>query len=320
MLNKANWERYKVLVAKGVFSRQDGDTQEAAYRSAEANVHAAESTIQSSKDNLKRLTVLQQYEQVTAPFSGVITARNVDVGALISTQGGGGTTASSLGEDTSNSGASGSTTSSVAPSTGGAQGGQIFALATLDPLRVIVSVPESYSTAIHIGQPASVAFQAMPGEQIAGRVSRTSSSIDPNSRTLLVEIQVRNPQDKFLPGMYATVNFVEAKTVPALLVPGESIVVRGGQTQVATVADNRVHFQQIQIGRDFGESTEVTSGLKADDVVIRNVNDEIQENAEVQPVFPKQKQAVKPPGSGSVPNAQEGKYGDQNKSNSTKKK
>jgi multidrug efflux pump subunit AcrA (membrane-fusion protein) len=318
VLNKANWERYKVLVAKGVFSRQDGDTREAAYRSSDANVHAAESTIQSNKDNLKRLTVLQQYEQVTAPFSGVITARNVDVGALISAQGSGGPTASSLGEDASNSGASGSTTSSVAPTTGGAQGGQIFALATLHPLRILVSVPEAYSAAVHVGQPASVSFQAVPGEQVDGRVTRTSSSIDSNSRTLLVEVQIQNPKDKFLPGMYAVVNFVEAKTVPPLAVPGESIVVRNGKTMVALVADNKIHFRPVQIGRDFGELTEITNGISPGDVVVKNVDDEIQENAPVQPEFPKQKSSDNPNPS-PTPNAQEGRYGNQGNANAAKK-
>lgn len=290
VLSKANWERYKVLVAKGVFSRQDGDTQEANYRSADANVHAAESTVQSNKDNLRRLVVLQQYENLTAPFSGVITARNVDVGALISAGGSGyGVSSPTLGGDTPNSGSSGAASSSVNPSTGGAQGGQIFAMATLDPLRILVSVPEAYSASVHIGQRASVSFQAMPGQHVDGRVARTSSSIDPNSRTLLVEVHVRNPTDKFLPGMYAVVDFVEAKTQPALLVPGEAIVVRGGKQMVAAVVDSRVHFVPIQIGRDFGEQTEITAGLKAGDVVVRNVNDEIQENAEVQPVFAKQK-------------------------------
>lgn len=290
VLSKANWERYKVLVAKGVFSRQDGDTQEANFRSADANVHAAESSVQSNKDNLTRLTVLQQYENLTAPFTGVITARNVDVGALISAGGSGyGVSSPGIGGDNSNSGSTGSSSSSVSPTTGGAQGGQIFAMATLDPLRVLVAVPEAYSGAVHIGQTASVSFQAMPGEKVEGRVSRTSSSIDSNSRTLLVEVHVNNPHDKFLPGMYAVVNFIEAKTVPPLLVPGESIVVRGGKTMVALVDNNKIHFRPVLIGRDFGEQTEIANGVKPGDVVVKNVNDDIQENAEVQPVFPKQK-------------------------------
>jgi RND family efflux transporter MFP subunit len=150
-------------------------------------------------------------------------------------------------------------------------------------------VPEDYAAAIHTGQKASVSFQAVPGEQTEGHVTRTSSSIDSNSRTLLVEVQVRNPKERFLPGMYAVVNFTEAKTVPPLTVPGEAIVVRGGKNMVALVADNRIHFQNVEIGRDFGVQTEVTAGVKAGDVVVKNVNDSIQEGAEVEPVFPKQK-------------------------------
>lgn len=319
VLSKANWERYKVLVAKGVFSRQDGDTQEANYRSADANVHAAEASVQSNKDNLQRLTVLQGYERVTAPFGGVITARNVDEGALISAAGSGyGLGAPTIGGDTSSSGSSGTSSSSVSPSTGGAQGGQIFALATLDPLRILVSVPEAYSGVVHIGQSATVTFQEMPGESVQGRVARTSSSIDSNSRTLLVEVHIRNPSDRFLPGMYAVVNFVEAKTVPPLLVPGESIVVRGGKTMIAKVTDGRIHFQAIQIGRDFGEQTEIASGLSAGDVVVKNVNDDIQEDAQVETVFPKQKPQKTTSQNEQHPSA-EGRYGDQNKVNGVKK-
>jgi len=321
VLSKANWERYKVLVAKGVFSRQDGDTQEANYRSAEANVHAAESSVQSNKDNLKRLTVLQQYEHVTAPFTGVITARNIDTGALISAGGSGyGSSAPSIGGDASNAGSSGSASSSVAPSTGGSQGGEMFAMATLDPLRVLVSVPEAYAGVIHIGQTASVAFQSIPGQKVEAKVTRTSSAIDSNSRTLLVEVRVSNPKEQFLPGMYAVVNFLETTSVPPLLVPGESIVVRDGKNMVAMVANgNHVHFRPVDIGRDFGEQTEITMGIKAGDVVVKNVNDEIQENAEVQPVFPKQKPPAATTSQSDAQHGQEGKYGNQSKANSTKK-
>lgn len=289
VLNDANWQRYKVLVAKGVFSRQDGDQQEANFRSAEANVHAAENTVQANKDNLNRLVVLQQYERLTAPFTGVITARNVDVGALISAGGSGFGVSSQgiVGGDASTAGASGASTSSVTPSTGGAQGGQIFAEATLDPLRVLVSVPESYAPDVHIGQQAAVSFQAMPSQSIAGKVTRTSSSIDTNSRTLLVEVQIQNPDGKFLPGMYAVVKFTDVSVTQPLTVPGESIVVRNGKTMVALANDNKIHFQPVQIGRDFGEQTEIVNGVKSGDVVVRNVNDDIQEGVEVQPVFQK---------------------------------
>ena len=162
-LAAVTWDRYKVLVAKGVFSRQDGDTQEANYRVAEANVRAAENTVQGNRENLDREIVLQQYEHVTAPFNGVITDRNVDVGSLITAQGSGlgvstattpGTTQS--GAQGNNQGASGNVSSSVAPSTGGAQGGEMFAIANLDPLRILVSVPEAYSPLVQVNQRADL--------------------------------------------------------------------------------------------------------------------------------------------------------------------
>ncbi|MDQ2844142.1 MAG: efflux RND transporter periplasmic adaptor subunit [Acidobacteriota bacterium] len=193
------WERYKVLVAKGVFSRQDGDNQEANYRVAEANVHAAENTVQANRDSLEHLIVLQGYERVTAPFDGVVTARNVDLGTLITAQGTGvasssatlpGTTQS--GAEGNNAGSSGNVSSSVMSATGGAQGGAMFSVADTSVFRVLVSVPEAYSSVVRMGQRAVLHVQEVPGENLVGHVTRTSASIDQNTRTLLVEVQVRN--------------------------------------------------------------------------------------------------------------------------------
>jgi multidrug efflux pump subunit AcrA (membrane-fusion protein) len=284
-LAQLQWDRYKVLVAKGVFSKQDGDTQEANWRVAQANVGAAQSTVQGNKDNLQRQIVLQQYERVTAPFSGVITARNVDVGALISSQGGSGGLSNSLGTNGNNEGTSGSASSSVMPSTGGAQGGAMFTVASIDPLRVLVSVPEVYAPYMHLNLEANVAFQQFPGQTFAGKVTRTSASIDPATRTLLVEVQVRNPQGRLMPGTYVVANFAPPAGLSALFIPGESIVVRNGQSMVAVLVNNRVKFKTIQLGRDYGDQTEVLSGLQAGDIIVRNVSDDIEENAEVEPRY-----------------------------------
>ena len=292
-----NWDRYKVLVAKGVFSRQDGDTQEANFRVAQANVRAAQDTIQANKDNLQRLIVLQGYERVTAPFSGVITSRNIDVGALITAQGAGlgagsspapGTT--QAGAQGANQGSSGSLSSSVAPSTGGSQGGEMFGIAALDPLRILVSVPEVYAGLVHVGQKADLSFQGSPQEKVQGTVARTSSSIDQNTRTLLVEVQARNRQGRLMPGMYVVVNFAELQKNPPLLAPGESIVVRNEKTTVAVIENNVVHFRPVQLGRDYGDQTEIVSGLRSGDVIARTITDDVQEGAEIQPEFPKKKQ------------------------------
>ena len=284
-LAQLNWDRYKILVAKGVFSRQDGDTQEANLQVAKANTNAALSTVQANKDNLLRQLVLQGYERVTAPFSGVITARNVDLGALISAQGGAGAGATTIGANGNNQGSAGTASSAVTPSTGGAQGGALFSLASLDPLRILVSVPEIYAPYIHLNQAASLVFEQFPGTKFGGKVTRTSASIDPGTRTLLVEVQMRNPQRKLMPGTYVVANFAPPVGLSALFIPGEAVVVRNGKNMVAAVVDSRVHFKSIELGRDYGDQTEVLSGVQAGDIIVQNVSDEIEENVEVEPRF-----------------------------------
>jgi multidrug efflux pump subunit AcrA (membrane-fusion protein) len=292
-LASVTWDRYKVLVNKGVFSRQDGDTQEANFRVSEAKVRAAQNTVQANRDNLERLIVLQQFERVTAPFNGVITQRNVDVGALITAQGSGlgpsdvsvpGSTQSAA--QGNNGGASGNLSSNAGPSTGGVQGGALFSIASTDRLRILVSVPEAYANSVQVGQRAQVFFDALPNRSFEARVTRTSASIDQNTRTLLVEVQVANPKGLLMPGMYAVVNFVQMKDQPPLLIPGESIIVRNGKTVVAVVGENGiVHFQPVTIGRDYGNETEITSGLKAGDIIVRTVSDEVQDGAKIEPQF-----------------------------------
>lgn len=319
-----NWDRYKVLVAKGVFSRQEGDTQEANYRVAEANVRAAQNTVQANRDNLEREIVLQQYERVTAPFNGIITDRNVDVGSLITAQGSGlgvsnvtqpGTT--QAGAQGNNQGASGSLSSSVAPSTGGAQGGEMFGIASIDPMRILVSVPEAYSGLVRTGERAALFFEEQPQEKFEGRVTRTSASIDQNTRTLLVEVQARNPREVLMPGMYVIVNFIQLKAVPPLVVPGESIVVRNAKNTLAVVENDYVHFKPVQIGRDFGNQTEIVSGIQPGDVIVKTITDEIQDGVKINPEFPKQQQPGAPQvgGQNDRTPGEEGRYGNENLAN-----
>jgi multidrug efflux pump subunit AcrA (membrane-fusion protein) len=339
-LNSLTWDRYKVLVAKGVLSRQEGDQQEANYRVSEANVRAAENNIQANRDNLARLLVLQQYERVTAPFDGVITARNVDVGALISSSGSGlgvsstpapaGTTGA--GAQGNNQGVSGSVAAEATPSTGGAQGGQLFTEARIDILRVLVSVPETYSSAIRVGQRADLTFSGDPNQKIPGKVTRTSASIDQNTRTLLVEIQVANRGGHLLPGMYVIANFLDVQASRPLLIPGEAIVVRQARSSVALVRDNKIHLQTITIGRDYGDQTEVLSGLHEGDIIVPTVTDEIHEGVVIDPIFANDKggsqqgnasqqtpkQGSGAPGSGKDQDA-ESQYGDQSQVNKAQK-
>jgi multidrug efflux pump subunit AcrA (membrane-fusion protein) len=286
-LAQLNWDRYKVLVAKGVFSKQEGDNQEATLQVAQANVNAARSTVEANRDNLQREIVMQQYERVVAPFNGVVTARNVDVGTLISGQGGGSSMLSGSGGSGNNLGSSGIASSAATPSTGGAQGGAMFTVATIEPLRILVSVPEPYAPYVHLKQKVGLTFEQFPGRQFEGVVTRTSASIDPNTRTLLVEAQTSNPDGHLMPGNYvlATFKAVQAGGGGGVFIPGEAIVIRNGKTAVATVVDNRVQFKPIQIGRDYGDQTEVLSGLKPDDIIVRTVTDKVQENVEIEPRY-----------------------------------
>ncbi|MBV8706792.1 MAG: efflux RND transporter periplasmic adaptor subunit [Acidobacteriaceae bacterium] len=325
-LAAVTWDRWKVLVARGVFSRQEGDQQEANYRVAEANVRAAQNTIQANRENLDRLLVLQGYERVTAPFSGVVTARNIDVGALINAGGSGlgsSTPSSNPGPTTAaaqgnNQGASGNLASNVNPSTGGASGGEMFSIANIDRLRVLVSVPEAYTSVIHVGQRAALFFQERPNDKIEGRVTRTSASIDQNTRTLLVEVQVANDR-RLVPGMYVVVNFINVKGEPPLIIPGAAIVVRNGKTVVAVVEGQTVHLRPIGIGRDYGDQTEITSGLKEGDAIVTNVTDEIRDGIEVDPQFPKNNQAPGAGGQSDKNPGNQGQYGQQGLTNSAQK-
>jgi multidrug efflux pump subunit AcrA (membrane-fusion protein) len=289
-------QRYRVLVGKGVFSRQDGDTQEANYSSQVANVAAAQRNVDAFKANLNREVSLQSYEQVRSPFDGVITQRNVDTGALISASGSSsgalngpppqGQISSSGGTaqaaSANNAGSSGSSSTSATSAQSPGQGGPLFAVSQVKKLRILVSVPESYAKAVHVGEQAPVEFQELPGAGLKATVTRTADSIDPNTRTLLTELEIDNNGGKLIAGMYAMVSFPPLKGAAApLTVSDDAIAIRHDQTVVATVADNKVHYVPISIGRDYGNVSEVLTGLKAGDVVVTQVNDEVVEGAEV---------------------------------------
>lgn len=289
-------ERYRVLVKKGVLSRQDGDQQEATYASQIANVAAAERNVEAFKANLDRQISLQSYEYVRAPFAGVITQRNVDVGALISASGassGAQTGPAPQGQNSStggtqqaaqsnNAGSSGSPNTAATSSQSPGQGGPLFAVAQVQRLRILVSVPEGFATAIHVGAQAQLAFQEYPAASFTGDITRTANSIDANTRTLLTEVQVDNSNGKFIPGMYVVVTFPPAAgETPPILVSGDAVVIRHDQSMVATVVDGKVRYVPVVLGRDFGTEIEILNGLRIGDLVVTDVTDDVTDNAEV---------------------------------------
>jgi multidrug efflux pump subunit AcrA (membrane-fusion protein) len=296
-LNTVTVERYRVLVKKGVFSRQDGDTQEANYASQVANVAAAQRNVDAFKGNLQHQLALQSYEYVRAPFAGVITERDVDEGALISASGASSGMASPTpqGQNSSaggtqqagqanNSGSSGSTSSSASSAQTPGSGGPLFGIAQVQRLRILVSVPEGYATAVHAGQRAPIQVQEYAGEPLFAVVTRTADSIDANTRTMLTELQIDNAAGKLISGMYAVVTFPpEAGATPPLLINGDAVAIRHDQQMVATVKDGKVQFVPVTIGRDFGSEVEVLTGLKVGDVIVTDVTDEVVDKAEVTP-------------------------------------
>jgi RND family efflux transporter MFP subunit len=256
-LAKVTAQRWDNLVHRGVVSKQENDQYQAQYQAQSANVRALDrsvaagkSNVSSAEANVARLIDLQSYLKVRAPFAGVITLRNVDVGALVN---------------------SGNTL--------------LFRIAQTNLLRTYVNVPQSTAAEVRVGQTALLTTSESPDTKFPGKVARTANALDPASRTLLVEIQAPNPDGKLLPGMYVQVDLNLPRKYPPLLIPSDTLVVRPEGTLVAVVgAGNVVHFQHIVVGRDLGDRIEVLSGMTDGQRAIVNPNDSVQEGVKVRPV------------------------------------
>jgi multidrug efflux pump subunit AcrA (membrane-fusion protein) len=329
-LTRVTWDRWRVLVAKGVFSRQDGDQREADYQAQFAVVSSAERNVDSYRANLRRLVALQNYERITAPFDGIVTQRNADIGALVGTSGAAAPAAIDSSQaptggsanigSANTSGSSGTANQSASPPTGEAQGGPIFAVARIDTLRILVSVPESYASSVHAGMPAQVFLQERTGKPIEGTVARTANSIDQNTRTMLAEVDVDNRDGSLYPGMYAVVSFVQVRGTPPLVVPGDAVVVRQDRTSVAVVRDHKIQMVPIEIGRDYGPSVEILAGLQEGDWVVTAVTDDVREGVKVRPHPTQSQEQAMGQGGGTqtnqAPDSGPNQYGDQSIVNS----
>ena len=336
-LARVTWERYRVLVQHGAVSRQDADQQLANYKSQTANVHlqeaavrTAEENVRANRANLDREIALQSFEKVRAPFDGVITARNFDIGALVSASGAsqglsttplGGTQSSAA---TGNAGANGVNSSQQAqtasPATPGiGNSGELFRVAQIGTVRILVNVPQVNAPTIREGQPASVYVMEYSKQVFKGKVTRTSRALDQTARTLLAEVDVSNPKYLLLPGMYAQIQFIDRAVEPLLLVPGDSVMATPDGLEVAILLDptpqqrrkleqeerqakqnpaqerqpapaqhparqaKRVHIQKVEVGRDYGLEMEVTDGLEGWEYVVTNPGDAVEEGALVIP-------------------------------------
>ena len=243
-LAKISAERWTNLRKTDSVSQQEADQQTSGYQQAVANLAAAEA-------NVRRLEQLESFKNVYAPFSGVLTKRTVDPGALI------------------NAGA-------------GATGKELFDIARVDPLRVYVYVPQAYAPTIKNGMKASITMQEFPGQKFLGTVARTADAIDTATRTLLTEVDVPNGDGKLLPGSFGQVHFSTGSNVQRLTVPVNTMLFRAEGPRVATVdKDGKVRLRPITIGRDFGTTLEILGGLDPSDQVIINPADSLEEGQQV---------------------------------------
>lgn len=223
------------------------------------NVSANRAAVQSSQANARRFEVLRSFLRITAPFAGVITSRNVDVGSLVSP----GTLAN----------VSSSTTT---PNVG------LFGIARVDKLKILVNVPQTDLKAIRPGESATITIREFPGQTFTGTVADSSGALDASSRTLLTEIDIPNPDNKLLPGMFAQVKLASEKGGSVLRVPSNAVMFGAGGTRVAVVgADNVVHFRVVMLGRDFGTEFEIVQGVAETDRLVSNPTDDLQDGQKV---------------------------------------
>jgi RND family efflux transporter MFP subunit len=235
---KISNERWQGLLKTDSVSKQEADMQHSNYQQAVANLAAADA-------NVRRLQQLESFKRVYAPFSGVLLRRNVDPGALINA---------------------------------GSTGKEQFDIARVDPLRVFANVPQSYALSVKVGMAAYVALPEFAGQKFTGVVARTADAIDPATRTLLAEVDVPNPNGQLLPGAFGELHFKVTANAPKMVVPINALMFRQEGARVAVVgSDNKVQLRPITIGRDYGSSLEVLGGVSAEDRIVINPPDSLEE-------------------------------------------
>jgi RND family efflux transporter MFP subunit len=247
-LAKTTDVRWKGLLATESVSKQDADQRA-------GDAAAKKAAVESAAANVARLREMESFKRVLAPFDGVVTQRNTDIGALINA--------------------------------GQSPGAALFRVADTHRLRIYVSVPQSFASGIHPGMSADLIFAEHPGKRYPATVAFTAQALDPGSRTLQVELQVENPMHELFPGAYVEVHFNLAAAAPTLQLPANAVMFRAEGLLVAAVgSDHHVRLKHIAQGRDFGSSIEVVSGIDAADDIVINPPDSLSDGALVRVVAP----------------------------------
>ena len=243
-LARVTAERWKTLGLQNAVARQDIDQKNADYEARRADVDA-------TKANVERLEQLKGFETVAAPFDGVISARNVDIGTLI------------------NAGS----------------GPELFHLSQSDTLRAYLDVPQRYVPDIRVGVPVDVEIAEFPQGRFPGKVARFAGAMDAASRTLQVEVEIPNHDGRLFAGMFCEVRLHLTAANPPVLIPSNDAIIRSAGTMVAVVTDrNTIHLQAVKLGRDFGAQIEVLDGLPENARIVENPTDTLSEGQAVEPV------------------------------------
>jgi RND family efflux transporter MFP subunit len=270
--------RWKNLVKQGAVSAQDADEKETAYNTskalrvaAEETVRSAESQIVAAKERINaelanlnmsdanidaararqgRSNTERGFNKIVAPFSGVITERNVDQGTLIS---------------------SGSEDSKT----------PLFRLARIDTVKVFVDVPQYAAGEIRVGQQVSVSLKELPGKKFLGKIERTSVALDSSARTLRTEIHIPNPDFRLAPGMYADVNFTVPRIARTFLIPTNALLTKADGPQVVVVSGDTIQYRNVKVGDDLGKQVEIVSGLTGSENVVLNPKDSLHDGIRV---------------------------------------
>ncbi len=243
-LAKATLTRWERLAQQKVVSQQEFDE-----RKSTADARAADVTV--AQANVKRLEELQGFQKIVSPFTGIVTARNIDNGILVT---------------------SGS----------GAQSQPLFRVAQTDTLRIYVNVPQTNARSVGTGQDARVTFREIPDKTFSAKVVRTSGALDPAARTLLTELQLSNADGQLFPGMYAEIKLELPQDERTLIIPGNSVMIRSDGPKVLVVENNQtIRARTVKLGRDLGNKVEIVSGLNANEPLVANPNDSLRDGVEV---------------------------------------
>lgn len=265
-LARSTANRYRDLLKENAVAVQEAET-------ASGDAKAKEAILSAAEANLKRLRELQGFERIEAPFDGVVTARNVDVGALVDSGGGSGSRR------------------------------ELFHLASAGRLRVYVGVPQSHAPTIKPGLEGTLELPEYPGRRFKAKVARTAESIDGDARTLRVEFELDNPAGEVLTGAFGTMHIGLATPATTLTLPSNTLMFTPQGLFVATVRDAKVALVPVKLGRDFGKEVEVVTGLKGGETVVMNPPDSLMagDTVRIVPTVEKKPDEKKPAAPAAAP-------------------